>query len=71
MDLLILFGGIYILLCIITVLVVLLFEGKNIFNGLKGDNKINILKKLFIYMFMIPFIPVLAVVRFMVEEYNY
>lgn len=70
MDLLILFGGIYILLCIITTLVILLFEWKSIYEELKDVNRINIIKKLLIFVFLIPFIPILAVVKFMVEEYD-
>ncbi len=70
MDLLILFGGIYILLCIITTLVILLFEWKDIYEKLKDVNRIYIIRDLLIFIFSIPFIPILAVVKFMVEEYD-
>lgn len=70
MDLLILFGGIYILLCIIATLVVLFFEWKSIYEKLKDVNRINIIRELLIFIFSIPFIPILAVVKFMVEEYD-
>lgn len=70
MDLLILFGGIYILLCIITTLVIVLFEWKDIYEKLKDMNKMYIIRELLIFIFSIPFIPILAVVKCMAEEYD-